>query len=177
MNVIKTKLKDCVIIEPTVFGDERGFFLETFQSERYSKLANINLPFVQDNYSRSSKGVLRGLHFQKTKPQGKLVRVVRGEVFDVAVDMRQESSTFGKWEAVVLSGENKTQFWVPPGFAHGFVVMSDVADFEYKCTEYYDSSDEGSILWNDPDLKIPWPIKFPKLSDKDANAPKMVDLK
>ena len=177
MNVIKTKLKDCVIIEPKVFGDERGFFLETFQSERYSKLANINLPFVQDNYSRSSKGVLRGLHFQKTKPQGKLVRVVRGEVFDVAVDMRQESSTFGKWEAVVLSGENKTQFWVPPGFAHGFVVMSDVADFEYKCTEYYDSSDEGSILWNDPDLKIPWPIKFPKLSDKDANAPKMVDLK
>jgi len=177
MNVIKTKLKDCVIIEPKVFGDERGFFLETFQSERYSKLANINLPFVQDNYSRSSKGVLRGLHFQKTKPQGKLVRVVRGKVFDVAVDMRQESSTFGKWEAVVLSGENKTQFWVPPGFAHGFVVMSDVADFEYKCTEYYDSSDEGSILWNDPDLKIPWPIKFPKLSDKDANAPKMIDLK
>ena len=177
MNVIKTKLKDCVIIEPKVFGDERGFFLETFQSERYSKLANINLPFVQDNYSRSSKGVLRGLHFQKTKPQGKLVRVVRGKVFDVAVDMRQESSTFGKWEAVVLSGENKTQFWVPPGFAHGFVVMSDVADFEYKCTDYYDSSDEGSILWNDPDLKIPWPIKFPKLSDKDANAPKMIDLK
>ena len=177
MNVIKTKLKDCVIIEPKVFGDERGFFLETFQSERYSKLANINLPFVQDNYSRSSKGVLRGLHFQKTKPQGKLVRVIRGKVFDVAVDMRQESSTFGKWEAVVLSGENKTQFWVPPGFAHGFVVMSDVADFEYKCTEYYDSSDEGSILWNDPDLKIPWPIKFPKLSDKDANAPKMIDLK
>ena len=177
MNVIKTNLNDCVIIEPKVFGDERGFFLETFQSERYSKLANINLPFVQDNYSRSSKGVLRGLHFQKTKPQGKLVRVVRGEVFDVAVDMRKESSTFGKWEAVVLSGENKTQFWVPPGFAHGFVVMSDVADFEYKCTEYYDSSDEGSILWNDPDLKIPWPIKFPKLSDKDANAPKMADLK
>ena len=177
MNVIKSKLHDCVIIEPKVFGDERGFFLETFQSERYSALANIDLPFVQDNHSRSSRGVLRGLHFQKNKPQGKLVRVVRGEVYDVAVDIRRDSPTFGQWEAVVLSEQNKIQFWVPPGFAHGFVVLSDVADFEYKCTDYYDPSDEGSILWSDSDLNIPWPIDDPKLSDKDANASTLDDLK
>ena len=177
MNVIKTKLKDCVIIEPTVFGDERGFFLETFQSDRYAKLVGISLPFVQDNHSRSSKGVLRGLHFQKTKPQGKLVRVVRGEVYDVAVDIRSGSATYGQWEAVILSEENKTQFWVPPGFAHGFVVLSETADFEYKCTDYYDPSDEGSLLWNDLDLNIPWPIDNPKLSEKDANAPLLADLK
>ena len=177
MNVIKTKLKDCVIIEPKVFGDERGFFLETFQADRYSDLAGITLPFVQDNHSRSSKDVLRGLHFQKTKPQGKLVRVVRGEVYDVAVDIRQGSSTYGQWEAVILSEENKTQFWVPPGFAHGFVVLSETADFEYKCTDYYDPSDEGSLLWSDPNLNIPWPIDNPKLSNKDANAPLLADLK
>ena len=177
MNVIKTKLKDCVIIEPTVFGDERGFFLETYQENRYADLAGITLPFVQDNHSRSSKGVLRGLHFQKTKPQGKLVRVVRGEVYDVAVDIRSGSSTYGQWEAVILSEENKTQFWVPPGFAHGFVVLSETADFEYKCTDYYDPSDEGSLLWNDLDLNIPWPIENPKLSEKDANAPLLANLK
>ena len=170
MNVIKTKLHDCVIIEPKVFGDERGFFLETFQAERYAELAGITLPFVQDNYSRSLKAVLRGLHYQKTKPQGKLVRVVRGEVYDVAVDIRQDSTTFGQWEGVILSEENNRQFWVPPGFAHGFLVLSDTADFEYKCTDYYDPSDEGSILWNDSDLNIPWPIDNPILSDKDANA-------
>jgi dTDP-4-dehydrorhamnose 3,5-epimerase len=177
MNVIKTKLKDCLIIEPKVFGDERGFFLETFQADRYADLARISLPFVQDNHSRSSKGVLRGLHFQKTKPQGKLVRVVRGEVYDVAVDIRSYSPTYGQWEAVILSEENKTQFWVPPGFAHGFVVLSETADFEYKCTDYYDPSDEGSLLWNGSDLNIPWPIDNPKLSEKDANAPKLADLK
>ena len=176
MNVIKTKLKDCVIIEPKVFGDERGFFLETFKADRYADLAGITSPFVQDNHSRSSKGVLRGLHFQKTKPQGKLVRVVRGEVYDVAVDIRSGSPTYGQWEAVILSEENKTQFWVPPGFAHGFLVLSDTADFEYKCTDYYDSSDEGSVLWNDPDLNVPWPIDNPLLSEKDANAPKLADL-
>ena len=176
MNVIKTKLKDCVIIEPKVFGDERGFFLETFQAYRYTDFAGITLPFVQDNHSRSSKGVLRGLHFQKTKPQGKLVRVVKGEVYDVAVDIRQGSQTYGQWEAVILSEENKTQFWVPPGFAHGFVVLSETADFEYKCTDYYDPSDEGSLLWNDPDLNIPWPIEKPKLSEKDSNAPLLADL-
>tara|TARA_B110000879_G_scaffold123138_1_gene162938 strand:+ start:11366 stop:11902 length:537 start_codon:yes stop_codon:yes gene_type:complete len=177
MNVIKTRLKDCVIIEPKIFGDERGFFLETFQAERYADLAGITLPFVQDNHSRSSKGVLRGLHFQKTKPQGKLVRVVKGEVYDVALDIRQDSPTFGQWEAVILSGENKTQFWVPAGFAHGFVVLSDTADFEYKCTDYYDPSDEGSVLWNDPALNIPWPESDPKLSEKDANAPTLTDIK
>ena len=177
MNVVKTKLHDCVIIEPKVFGDERGFFLETFQTERYAELAGITLPFVQDNHSRSSKAVLRGLHYQKTKPQGKLVRVVRGEVYDVAVDIRQGSPTFGQWEGVILSEKNKRQFWVPPGFAHGFLVLSDMADFEYKCTDYYDPSDEGSVLWNDPDLDIPWPIATPILSDKDVSAARLIDVK
>ena len=177
MNVIKTKLDDCVIIEPKVFGDERGFFLETFQAERYTSEAGITLPFVQDNHSRSSKSVLRGLHFQKTKPQGKLVRVVRGQVYDVAVDIRKGSPTYGQWEGLILSEENKTQLWVPPGFAHGFVVLSDTADFEYKCTDYYDPSDEGSILWNDPDLDISWPVESPVLSNKDANASRLVGLK
>jgi dTDP-4-dehydrorhamnose 3,5-epimerase len=177
MNVIKTKLDGCVIIEPKVFGDERGFFLETFQAERYTSEAGITLPFVQDNHSRSSKSVLRGLHFQKTKPQGKLVRVVRGQVYDVAVDIRKGSLTYGQWEGLILSEENKTQLWVPPGFAHGFVVLSDTADFEYKCTDYYDPSDEGSILWNDPDLDISWPVESPVLSNKDANASRLVGLK
>jgi dTDP-4-dehydrorhamnose 3,5-epimerase len=165
-----------VIIEPKVFGDERGFFLETFQAERYATLAGINTPFVQDNHSRSSKGVLRGMHFQKEKPQGKLVRVVSGEVFDVAVDLRKGSCTFGQFASVVLSAENKLQFWVPPGFAHGFVVLSDIADFEYKCTDYYDPSDEGSVLWNDSDIQIPWPIDNPSLSEKDANAKTLIEL-
>lgn len=177
MKIIKTKLNDCVIIHPKVFGDDRGFFLETFQKKRYEDLAGIDLPFVQDNHSRSSKGVLRGLHFQKTKPQGKLVRVIHGKVYDVAVDIRSSSSTYGQWEGVILSEENKTQLWVPPGFAHGFLVLSETADFEYKCTDYYDPSDEGSLFWNDPDLNIPWPINNPKLSDKDSNAPMLVDLK
>jgi dTDP-4-dehydrorhamnose 3,5-epimerase len=176
MNVIKTKLQGCVVIEPEVFGDDRGFFLETFQAERYADLAGITSPFVQDNHSRSARGVLRGLHFQKNKPQGKLVRVVKGEVYDVAADIRQGSPTFGQWEGIILSEENKTQLWVPPGFAHGFVVLSDTADFEYKCTDYYDPSDEGSILWNDPELNILWPIDNPKVSEKDANAKKLADL-
>lgn len=177
MNIIQTSLRDCVIIEPKVFGDERGFFLETFQARRYADIAGIELPFVQDNHSRSSKGVLRGLHFQKTKPQGKLVRVVSGEVYDVAVDIREGSETFGCWHGVILSEQNKRQFWVPPGFAHGFVVLSEVADFEYKCTDYYDLNDEGSIFWNDPDLNIDWPIKNPVVSEKDAAAQKMTDIK
>ena len=176
MKVIETSICGCVIIEPTVFGDERGFFLETFHAARYAESAGINLPFVQDNHSRSSKGVLRGLHFQKTKPQGKLVRVVRGEVYDVAVDIRANSKTFGKWEAVTLSEQNKLQFWVPPGFAHGFVVLSDIADFEYKCTDFYDSTDEGSILWSDPDLGIQWPVQNPIVSAKDAVAKQLADL-
>jgi len=181
VEVIKTSLEGVVVIEPKVFGDERGFFLETFQVDRYQEQAGIDLPFVQDNHSRSAKGVLRGLHFQKTKPQGKLVRVVRGEVFDVAVDIRKGSPTFGQWEGVILSEENKRQFWVPPGFAHGFVVLSDVADFEYKCTDYYDPSDEGSLAWNDPDVGINWPLDKldadPQLSAKDMDAGSLASLR
>jgi dTDP-4-dehydrorhamnose 3,5-epimerase len=176
VNVIDTNIAEVKIIEPKVFGDDRGFFLETFHAARYAELTGIDLPFVQDNYSRSAKGVLRGLHFQKTKPQGKLVRVVSGEVFDVAVDIRRNSPTFGQWEGVILSEQNKRQFWVPPGFAHGFVVLSDTADFEYKCTDYYDPADEGAIRWDDPDLAIDWPITNPSLSDKDATAGSFKDL-
>jgi len=176
MNVIKTKLDGCLIIEPKVFGDDRGFFLESFHQQRYEQLTGITQPFVQDNHSRSAKGVLRGLHFQKTRPQGKLVRVVRGEVFDVAVDIRPQSVTFGQWEAVILSEENKRQFWVPPGFAHGFQVLSDFADFEYKCTDYYFPEDEGSLAWNDPELGIDWPVQTPLLSAKDAKASTLREL-
>ena len=181
MKVIETKIPDVKIIEPDVYGDERGFFLETFHLDRYKKLVGIDLPFVQDNYSRSSKGVLRGLHFQKKKPQGKLVRVVKGEVFDVAVDVRKDSPTYGKWEGVILSEDNKRQFWVPPGFAHGFVVLSEIADFEYKCTDFYDRTDEGSLKWNDTDIGINWTLKDIepdelKLSEKDRFASAFRDL-
>ena len=173
MNITKTKLMDCVIIEPKVYGDERGFFLETYQCQRYKDLANIKYNFVQDNYSRSSKNVLRGLHFQKNNPQGKLVRVVKGEVYDVAVDIGPSSPSYKQWVGVNLSEKNKKQLWVPPGFAHGFLVLSDIADFEYKCTDYYDPSDEGSIIWNDPELGIKWPTKNPILSSKDLEALKL----
>ncbi|HHZ70554.1 MAG TPA: dTDP-4-dehydrorhamnose 3,5-epimerase [Methylococcaceae bacterium] len=167
MKIIPTAIADVFIIEPKVFGDERGFFLETFQAKRYQEEAGITLPFVQDNTSRSSYGVLRGLHFQRTKPQGKLVRVTQGEVFDVAVDIRQLSPTYGQWVGAHLSGDNKHQLWIPPGLAHGFLVLSDTADFEYKCTDYYDPSDEGCLLWNDPDIAIQWPTNAPILSEKD----------
>jgi dTDP-4-dehydrorhamnose 3,5-epimerase len=176
MNIIETKIKDLLIIEPKVFGDDRGFFYETFQAERY-KAAGIDANFVQDNRSRSSKGVLRGLHFQKTKPQGKLVTVTDGEVFDVAVDLRPNSETFGQHEAIILTGKNKLQFYVPPGFAHGFCVLSDIADFQYKCTDYYDPSDESGLLWNDQSLKIQWPLSKPLLSDKDMFQPTLDVLK
>ena len=176
MKVIPTSVDGAVIIEPKVFGDDRGFFLETFQAERYKDLVGIDLDFVQDNHSRSSKGVLRGLHLQKTKPQGKLVRVVRGEVFDVTVDTRKGSPTFGKWAGVILSEENKKQFWVPPGLAHGFITLSDTADFEYKCTQYYDPSDEVCLMWNDPDIGIEWPISDPQLSEKDAQGKSFKEL-
>ncbi|QBL09817.1 dTDP-4-dehydrorhamnose 3,5-epimerase [Rheinheimera sp. D18] len=176
MNVIQTTLKDCVIIEPKVFGDERGFFLESFQVKRYQELAGISAAFVQDNHSRSTKGVLRGLHFQKSKPQGKLVRVVRGEVFDVAVDLRPDSPSFGQWFGVYLSEQNARQFWVPPGFAHGFQVTSDSADFEYKCTEYYYPADEACIRWDDQTLNIVWPLQQSVLSAKDAAAPTFAEL-
>lgn len=176
MKVIKTPLIDCVVIEPQVYSDQRGFFLETFQAARYADEAGIELAFVQDNHSRSARGVLRGLHFHKSKPQGKLVRVVGGEVFDVAVDIRPQSETFGQSMSIILSAENKKQLWVPPGFAHGFLVLSEFADFEYKCTDYYDPSDEGHILWNDPQLAIDWPVSEPVLSEKDAAAPLLMDL-
>lgn len=175
MNVISTQLPGVLIIEPKIFGDERGFFLETFQAERYRE-AGISYDFVQDNHSRSTKGVLRGLHFQKTKPQGKLVRVVLGEVFDVAADINPDSPTYGQWEGIVLSAENKRQFFVPPGYAHGFLVLSKSADFEYKCTDYYDPQDEGAVHWKDPDLNIEWPLEAPLLSEKDRNAPFLRDM-
>ncbi len=176
MEVRETRINGARIIEPRVFGDARGFFLETFQAERYAQ-CGIDLPFVQDNHSRSTKGVLRGLHFQKARPQGKLVRVVRGEVFDVAVDIRPDSPTFGQWEGVVLSEENKRQFWVPPGLAHGFQVLSDTADFEYKCTDYYDPADEGCLIWNDPMIGIEWPLPDPLLSEKDQQGQTLECLK
>lgn len=178
MNVIDTKINDVKIIEPVVFGDHRGFFMETFERNRYQKMLNIDYDFVQDNYSRSVKGVLRGLHFQRSNPQGKLVRVVRGEVYDVAVDIRKGSPTYGKWEAVVLSEENKKQFWIPPGLAHGFLVLSDVADLEYKCTSYYDPSSEQCLFWADEDVNVQWPeLDVPlRLSEKDKSGKKLCEL-
>lgn len=178
MKVIDTKIADVKIIEPKIFGDERGFFLETYEKNRYQDLLNISMDFVQDNHSRSTKGVLRGLHFQRSNPQGKLVRVVRGEVFDVAVDIRKDSPTYGIWEAIILSETNKKQFWIPPGLAHGFLVLSDIADFEYKCTNYYDSASEGCLIWNDAQVAIEWPeIDFEiKLSAKDAVGKSLNDL-
>ena len=176
MLVQTTKLKGCVIIEPSVFGDNRGFFLGTFSRQRYFEEAGIELEFVQDNHSRSAANVLRGLHFQKTKPQGKLIRVVRGCVFDVAVDIRPGSDTFGQWISMELSEQNKKQLWVPPGFAHGFTALNENTELEYKCTAYYDPEDEGSILWSDPDLNIPWPVAQPILSAKDMDAQLLKDL-
>ena len=169
MQIIDTKIQDVKIVEPKVFGDERGFFQETFQLKRYKTLLGIQDDFVQDNHSRSRRGVLRGLHFQKNMPQGKLVRVARGCVFDVAVDIRLESPTFKKWVGVELSDENHRQLWVPPGLAHGFLVLSELVDFEYKCTEYYDPTDEICIVWNDPELAIDWPVFEPIVSEKDQN--------
>lgn len=175
MNVIQTVLPGAIIIEPKVFGDSRGFFMETYQAKRY-KEAGIELDFVQDNHSRSSYGVLRGLHFQKTKPQGKLVRVTSGKVLDVAVDINPASATFKQWVAVELTGDNHRQFYVPPGYAHGFVVLSETADFLYKVTDYYDPTDEGSLLWSDPEIGIDWQITNPQLSAKDAIAPTIKQL-
>ena len=177
MKVTETVLPGVRIIEPRVFGDARGFFLETFQAERYRQEAGIELPFVQDNHSRSSRGVLRGLHSQSPNPQGKLVRVARGEVFDVAVDIDPASKTFGKWVGVLLSETNHLQLWVPPGYAHGFVVISEIADFEYKCTDYYNVSAEVGVLWNDPDIGIDWPIQNPKLSKKDEALPTLAQIR
>ena len=166
MKISATPLQGVLLIEPRVFGDARGFFLESFERSRYAT-AGIEQPFVQDNHSRSRRGVLRGLHYQLHYPQGKLVRVARGAVYDVAVDIRRGSPQFGQHYSVVLDDESLKQIYIPPGFAHGFCVLSEVADFEYKCTDIYHPEDDGGILWNDPALGIAWPIAAPSLSPKD----------
>jgi dTDP-4-dehydrorhamnose 3,5-epimerase len=176
VKVTATDLPGVLIIEPRVFGDERGFFLEAFQAERYRLEAGISLAFVQDNHSRSRRGVLRGLHAQKEHAQGKLVRVARGETFDVAVDIEPRSPTFGRWIGVTLSDTNHRQLWIPPGYAHGFGVVSEIADVEYKCTAYYQAQSEVGVIWNDPDLAIPWPIGSPTLSEKDKRLPTLAKL-
>jgi len=173
MKFVPTDLPDVIRIEPTVHGDERGFFMETWHTRRFHE-AGIDGEFVQDNVSHSSKGTLRGLHYQIEHSQGKLVRVVQGEVFDLAVDLRKSSPHYGQWVSEVLSAENKHQLWIPPGYGHGFLVLSDTAEFEYKCTEYYAPEFERAIRWDDPDLGIEWPLldgKQPVLSSKDAGAP------
>ena len=167
----QTELQDVYLIEPKVFGDERGFFMETFRQSDFDRLG-VKLGFVQDNHSSSARGILRGLHFQNPNPQGKLVRVIQGEVYDVAVDLRRSSPTFGRWVGVTLSAENRNIFWVPPGFAHGFYVTSERAEFVYKCTDYYAPADEKSLRWDDPELAIDWPIpagETPLLSQKDRD--------
>jgi len=169
MKVIETNLEGALVFEPKVFGDDRGFFLETWNYQRYRD-AGLDVKFVQSNLSKSAKGVLRGLHFQNPNPQGKLVQVLEGEVFDVAVDIRKGSPTFGQWHAEYLSAENFKQFYIPEGFAHGFCVTSESAVFSYMCTNPYDAPADNSILWNDPQIGIDWPISEPSLSEKDKNA-------
>ena len=171
MNAIRLTIPDVVLLEPKLFGDNRGFFFESFHQQRFNEAIGRTLSFVQDNHSKSAKGVLRGLHYQIQHPQGKLVRVVSGAVFDVAVDIRKSSPTFGKWVGEVLSGENKKQMWVPAGFAHGFIVLSESAEFLYKTTDYWYPEFERSIAWDDPTLNINWPIDgLPQLSVKDRQA-------
>jgi len=168
MKFLETSLQDCFAIEPAVFGDSRGFFMESFNQKKFNELLGAQHHFVQDNHSRSTKGVLRGLHYQIKNAQGKLVRVVQGAVFDVAVDLRKSSPTFGRWYSCVLSEENKKMLWIPPGFAHGFSVLSETADFLYKTTDYYAPQFERTIIWNDLDLGIDWQVEGqPVLSDKD----------
>ena len=179
MKVIPTDIPDVKIIEPSVFGDDRGFFMETWNQKQFEELVTgKSTNFVQDNHSKSKKGILRGLHYQTENTQGKLVRVVSGEVYDVAVDIRKNSPTFGQWVGVYLSAENKRQLWIPEGFAHGFYVMSNEAEFVYKCTDYYNSLAEHSLMWNDPELNIKWPIMTTNditLSSKDLNGKLLVD--
>jgi dTDP-4-dehydrorhamnose 3,5-epimerase len=176
LNVTPTKLPGVLLIEPDVHGDERGFFVETFQARRYLDGAGIEAHFVQDNHSRSRRGVLRGLHLQRTQPQGKLVRVSRGEVFDVVADVDPKSSTFGQWVGALLSDRNHHQLWIPPGYAHGYLILSDVADCEYKCTDYYHPESEAGVVWNDPDLRIDWPLDNPTLSAKDRALPTLAEF-
>jgi dTDP-4-dehydrorhamnose 3,5-epimerase len=175
MRFTPTALPDVILIEPDVFRDARGFFLETWHERKYAE-GGIRGPFVQDNHSHSARGTLRGLHAQRCRPQGKLVRAVAGEMFDVAVDIRLGSPTFGRWIGVVLSGDNFRQLWIPPGFAHGFCVLSERVHVEYKCTEFYDRGDELTVCWSDPEIGIDWPIKEPLLSAKDAAAPRLAEL-
>lgn len=177
-NFIETKIKDLYIIEPKVFGDNRGYFMESYNRKDFVD-AGLDMVFVQDNESKSKKGVLRGLHFQTKHTQGKLVRVTQGEVYDVAVDLRKDSPTYGKWEGVLLSAENKRQFYIPEGFAHGFLVLSDEAVFNYKCTDFYAPEYDGGLLWNDPDVGIEWPldkIEEIVLSEKDKKQPTLKEL-
>ena len=177
MNFIKTEIEGVYIIEPKVFGDNRGYFFESYNEKEFKK-NGLDYTFVQDNQSKSKKGVLRGLHFQKTYPQAKLVRVLEGEVFDVAVDLRKDSKTYGKWVGVILSSENKRQFMIPRGFAHGFVVLSESATFTYKCDEFYHPEDEGGLMWNDEDINIEWPYEGEVLlSEKDKNHPSLKESK
>lgn len=177
-NFINTPIKGLVIVEPRVFGDNRGHFMETYNYEDF-KAAGLDMIFVQDNQSKSKKGVLRGMHFQTKYPQGKLVRVIKGEVFDTAIDLRKGSDTYGKWYGVLLSEENKRQFYVPEGFAHGFLVVSEEAEFVYKCTDFYHPEYEGGISWNDPNIGIEWPlneIEEVLLSEKDKRAPRLSEI-
>ncbi|BBJ00667.1 dTDP-4-dehydrorhamnose 3,5-epimerase [Ferrigenium kumadai] len=167
MKILPTRLPGVLVLEPKVFGDSRGFFFESFNRRVFAEATGMELDFVQDNHSRSAKGVLRGLHYQIKQPQGKLVRVVRGAVFDVAVDLRRSSPTFGQWAGTELSEDNQRQLWIPPGFAHGFVVLSESADFLYKTTDYYAPEHERCVIWNDPDIGIDWPLRNPLLSGKD----------
>jgi dTDP-4-dehydrorhamnose 3,5-epimerase len=175
VRILETDLSGCVVIEPQVFGDERGWFFESWNRERYAA-HGLDLQFVQGNVSRSARGVLRGLHYQWPNPQGKLVSVLEGEVWDVAVDIRRGSPTFGRWTAAVLSADNKRQLWIPEGFAHGFVALSEHALFTYLCTAPYDREADAGIRWNDPALAIDWPVADPALSPKDARAPLLADI-
>jgi len=175
MKILRTELPECVVIEPQVHGDARGFFYESFHAGKFAE-AGLDLRFVQTNVSRSARGVLRGLHYQWPNPQGKLVSVLEGEVYDVAVDIRRGSPTFGKWAAVVLTGDNKRHFWIPEGFAHGFAVLSDHATFMYQCTALYDRVADAGIRWNDADIAVDWPVAEPILSEKDAHAPFLAEL-
>ena len=175
MKIIQTSLPGCVVIEPAVFGDARGAFYETFNAERFAE-HGLPTSFVQSNVSTSSHGVLRGLHYQWPRPQGKLVTVLEGEVYDVAVDIRRGSPTYGRWEAVILSEENKRQFWIPEGFAHGFVVLSERALFSYLCTDVYRPQFDANVAWNDAAIGIDWPVAEPQLSGKDAKAPLLADI-
>lgn len=175
MKVIQTSLPGAIVIEPQVFGDARGFFYESYNQAKYAE-AGIISTFVQNNVSRSSKGVLRGLHYQWPNPQGKLVSVLEGEVYDVAVDIRRGSPTFGQWAGVMLSADNHRHFWIPEGFAHGFCVVSDYATFSYQCTALYDAKADAGVRWNDAALGIDWPISAPQLSEKDLKAPLLADV-